>query len=192
MISKIGAIGNVNSSDAMQSLSPQTKILLESMGINTSNITTEAQGQTALKSAQGTQESQNSQQMQGLPPPPPPEGGNNSQMEAIKEEATSLAQKLGVSVSSADKINDIMDKISTALSKLESDAANNPQKTAQLTEYKTEFQHLYQSLSDAQSAMESSMAQAQVGANHIQSSMTGLASYNQASISISNANKIKF
>ncbi len=88
MISAIGSIGNINSSysvSAMQQvLTAQTKIQLQSLGIDTTNITTETQGQAALKSSQNSQQPQHS-------------GGSNSAMESLKEAAVSLAQKVGAS-----------------------------------------------------------------------------------------------
>lgn len=186
MISSIGAVGSVNSSysvyGAQQVLSPQTKLQLQSLGIDTTNIKTEAQGQTALQSSQNSQ-------TQGTQQAPPSGGGGNSAMESIKEEAVSLAQRVGVSVSSNDKIDDILDAIAGALSQLQAQAVNDPQKAAQIAQFQTEYQSLCQSVSDAQSSQQNSSVQS--ASNQIQSGMNGLASYNIASISISNSGKLK-
>jgi hypothetical protein len=185
MISAIGSIGSTNSSyaiSAQQNLTLQTKSQLESLGIDTANITTEAQGQAALKASQSSQQTQGTQQTQHA-------GGGNSAMKSLKEEAVALAQRLGVSVSSNEKLDEILDAIAQALSQMQAQAANNPQKAAQVAQYQAEYQSLCQSVSNIQSSMEASKAQS--GASQIQSSMNALAVYNMASISVANSGKIK-
>lgn len=190
MISAIGSLDSISSTyslyAAQQALTPQTKSQLEMLGIDTSSIKTEADGQALLQSSQGSQQTQDTKQTQGTPQAKPAGGGaDHAAFEKLKEEVVALAEKLGVSVSSSDKIDDILDAIAEAISKLETEAANNPQKMAQVAEYQAQYLSLCQSLSSLQASMEASKAQAASGASQIQSSMTGLANYNLAGIAIS-------
>lgn len=190
MVSSIGSIGSINSAYNVygaQPLTPQTKAQLEALGINTTNITTEAQGQAALKASQGSQQAQNTQQAQA----PHHRGGGNSAIKALVEEALALAQKVGASVSSNAKLDEILDAIADALSKMQADAANDPKKAALFAQYQAEYLSLCQSAETLKASMEASHNQAVSAAGMMQSSMDGLASYNMASISISNSDKLK-
>jgi len=187
MVSGIGSISNIGSSlsvsSIQQPLTPETKSKLENLGIDTTNIKTETQGQEALQSAQSSQQGQETQKNQESQKGQA--GGNQAAMQALKSQAEALASKVGVSVSSDDKLSDIMDKISQALSTMQAQAANDPQKLTQIAQYQTEFDSINQSASNLQTSMQIS---AQSGASQIQNSMTGLAIYNMASMSISNSN----
>jgi len=192
-MTSIGAISSVKSSFGLyaaqqQNLTAQTKIQLQSLGIDTTNIKTEAQGQTALESSQESQQSQSTQQTENNQQSKPA-GGDNSSADAIKEEAVALAQKIGASVSSNDELNDILDAISQAISKLQAQAVNDPQKAEQVAQYQAEFQSLCQSVSAMQSSNQESSVQ--TASSQIQASMNVLASYNLASISIANSGKLK-
>jgi len=190
MISAIGSLGSINSAyqvySADKSLSAQTKYQLESAGIDTTNITTESQGQTALQCPQNVQDTQ---QTQGIQQSQPACGGNSS-MESIKEEAVALVQKAGASVSSSDKLDDILDAISHAISNMQAQSANDPQKASQVAQYQADYQSLCQSVSDIQSSAQDSSVQS--ASNQIQSGMNALATYNMASISITNNGNLKF
>jgi len=65
MVSGIGAVSSLGLSTGIssvqQALTPQTKAQLEKLGIDTTNINTEEQGQAALKSAQASQKNENTQ-----------------------------------------------------------------------------------------------------------------------------------
>ena len=187
MISAIGSVGNIYAPNgvngAQQALSAQTKSQLQSLGIDTTNITTETQGQAALQSSQGSQQSQNTQQTQGTQQSSHA-GGGNSAIQSIKNDAIALAQKVGASVGSNDKLNDILSSISQALSNMQAQAANNPQKLDRVNACQSEYQSLCQSISSVQSSMEASKAQSQAGASQIQGSMNGLAIYNMAAMSM--------
>jgi len=186
MISSIGAVGTVSSSykiySSQQALTAQTKSQLESMGINTTNIKSEEQGQTTLQSLQ----TNNTTQTQNVQQAAPPSGGDSS-AESVKEAAISLAQKVGASVSSDDNIEDILDAISQAISNLQAQAANDPQKITKIKQFEADYQSLCQSVSEMEasktaSAIQGISSQAQTG-------LDGLASYNMASISIANSKK---
>ena len=194
MVSGVSSIGSVGSSGSgVQPLSPQTKAQLDLLGVNTSNIKTEAQGQTALQSAQSSQASQSAQQSQQSQQPQQTQGahkagGGNQAFESLKSEAMQLASKVGASVSQNDKLDAIMSAISTALTNMQAQAVNNPQKAARIKGYQVEFQSLSTSLSSMQSSSHQQAAQSQVASTQIQNSLNAMALYNMASVSISNSN----
>ena len=59
-ISSIGSLDSTTSTSSVQALTEETKQKLEALGIDTSNITTEAQGLAALATAQATSEASSS------------------------------------------------------------------------------------------------------------------------------------
>ena len=82
------------------------KLKLESLGINPTTVTSEAQAQALIAQAEATKNQQNAGQQQG--------GGNSSEQELLSE-AKSLASTVGVTVSSNDTLDDIIDNISAQL-----------------------------------------------------------------------------
>ena len=83
-----------------EELSSSTKLKLEALGIDPTTVTSEAQAQSLIAQAEAQQ---NSGQQQG--------GGNSSEQELLSE-AKTLASAVGVSVSSNDSLDDIIDNIS--------------------------------------------------------------------------------
>lgn len=185
MVSGIGAIGSTGSSfgvSAVQSiLTAQTRAQLESLGIDITNIKTEAEGQSALQSAQSTQQGQKTQKSHGAKGHKA--GGGNAASQAIKQETMALAEQLGISVPSDAKLSEIMDAISQAITDMQAKAGNDPEKIAQVAQYQATFQALGQAINNLQSSKQSSSG-FQSGASQLQTSMSALASYNMASISI--------
>jgi hypothetical protein len=182
MVGSISNIGSATSiSSVQQPLTPETKSKLENLGIDTTNVKTEAQGKAILQSVQSSQQGQEAQNTQK----PQKSHGNNNALQYLKAQAEALASKVGASISSDAKLNDIMDAISQRIAVLQSEAANDPQKMVQVTQYQAEYNSLSQSISSVQIS-EQSIAQA--GTSQIQNSMNGMAIYNIASISISNNN----
>lgn len=188
MVAGVGSIGNVGSSSSVssvqQQLTPQTKALLESLGVDTSSIQTEAQGQIALVQAQNSQQSNDAQKSQGSQQSHQG-GGNREAFQSIKADAIDLAGKLGISVAQNSKLSDIMTSIAQALSTLQVQAGSDPQKLAQVSQYQSEFDAIGQSIQSLQSSIQPS--QASSGSKQIQNSMACLAVYNMASIAIANS-----
>ncbi len=89
-----------------EELSSSTKQKLEALGIDPTTVTSEAQAQSLIAQAEATQHQQNSGQQQ--------QGGNSSEQELLSE-AKSLASTIGVSVSSNDSLDDIIDNISAEI-----------------------------------------------------------------------------
>lgn len=86
-----------------EELSSTTKLKLEALGIDPSTVTTEAQAQTLIAQAEAAKQQNNAGQQQ--------QGGNSSEQELLSE-AKNLATKVGVTVSSNDSLDDIVDNIS--------------------------------------------------------------------------------
>ena len=86
-----------------EELSSTTKLKLEALGIDPSTVTTEAQAQTLIAQAEAAKHQNNAGQQQ--------QGGNSSEQELLSE-AKNLATEVGVTVSSSDSLDDIIDNIS--------------------------------------------------------------------------------
>lgn len=110
----MSSISSINSSQSaavltyktQEELSSSTKLKLEALGIDPTTVTSEAQAQTLIAQAEATKHQQNAEQQQG--------GGNSSEQELLSE-AKSLASTVGVTVSSNDTLDDIIDNISAQL-----------------------------------------------------------------------------
>ena len=110
----MSSISSINSTQSaavstyktQEELSSSTKMKLESLGIDPTTVTSEAQAQALIAQAEATKNQQNAGQQQG--------GGNSSEQELLSE-AKSLASTVGVTVSSNDTIDDIIDNISAQL-----------------------------------------------------------------------------
>lgn len=184
MVSGISSISSYSTttSSSTQALTAQTKMQLQSLGVDTSQITTETQGQAALQEAQSSQSSQQTQSTQQSQQAS--SSGNNS----LKEQAKALAAELGIAVPDKAKLSEIMDQISTKLEQMQAQSVSSPNQASQVAKYQAEYQSLANSVSESQSvkAAQSTQASSKSGASQLQSSLNGLANYNMASISISN------
>ena len=159
--------GGVKSSGSSTALTDATKKKLEAMGIDTSKIKTETDGQTKLKEAQASQGSASAQGKHQ-----PPQGA--SQMKSIEEEATALAGKMNVDVKKGDKIDDILSNISQKITGLQASAGTDESKKSEVGNYQSEYNKIsteYQSLKTAQSMLSNSL--------------NGLANYNKAAFGLS-------
>lgn len=153
--SSIGASSSTNT----QKLTAATKVQLEALGVDTTNITTETQGQAALKAAQANQEAHHASK-----------GAHkgNSSMDSIKAEATSLASQVGVSVSNTDKVDDILSNISAKISEMQAGAGDDKAKLAQVQQYETQLEAISAEFSKMQSSQQ-----------QLSSSMSSMASSNK-------------
>lgn len=164
MTDSINAVNSTSAASSASStsnkLTAATKAQLEALGVDTTYIKTESDGQIALKQAQASQ----TQKAQA-------NGGSSASKESIKAQIQSLASQVGVSVSQTDKPEDILTKISEKISSLRAEAGNDQSKLAQIEQY----QQQYESLSGQMLSMQTSQAQ-------LAASMSGLANYNKALI----------
>ena len=157
------AVKNTSSSSS-GALSEDTKKKLEALGIDTSNITKETQGKSKLKEAQAAAHAQGHGQK--------PQSA--SSMQAIKTEVDALAAKMGVSVGTNDKIDDIFRNISAKISSLQSAAGTDKTKSAEVESYQAEY-----------ASISSEYTQMQASQSMLGKSLNALASYNKAALGLS-------
>lgn len=144
---------NISSS---QKLTDVTKKKLEYLGIDTVNIKTEAQGQAELKIAV-QKELQSAQ------------AANNGGSEAmLKAQAKDLAYQVGASVSSSQKVGDILTKVSSKITELKQAAGRDETKLSKVYQYQSQYDAIVSSFNNMQTAK-----------NQIATGMDGLANYNK-------------
>lgn len=176
VINAIGSTSAVSGSSPVSSantkLTAETKSKLEALGVDTTNITTEAQGQIALLQAQQQQQIHHGHKAHS--------GNDKAEMETLKSEATSLAAKVGITVSSDEKVSDIVAAIGPVIEAKVAAAGNDQSKIAEAQELQGEYGLLSASLSN----LEAQHSQAQASQAKLSSSMDGLANYNKASFKL--------
>ena len=101
-------INNLSFAMGGQPLTPATKAKLEALGIDTTNIKTEAEGKAMLIAAQA--ERSNSAQKSKQP--------KGNQNDEVMEKVKQLADDLNVTYSDSDTVDDIVDRISSKVEKL--------------------------------------------------------------------------
>lgn len=150
-ISSITSTKPISSSDSASiKLTNATKVKLEALGINTTNIKTEIQGQAALRTAEEKRKA-----LQKLKT----ESANRSQ-EVIKTEAKSLAAQVGASVSDDDSVSDILIKVASKVNDLKASAGDDSTKQAEADQDQAKYEALaneYSSVQAAQSKLSGSM-----------------------------------
>jgi len=161
---------STSSSSSAQKLTDDTKKKLQDLGVDISGITSEAQGQIALLIAQ--QQAQQAQSAQGTKPH---SGSGKAEMDALKSQATTLAGKLGISVSSDEKISDIIAAIGPAIDAKVSAAGNDQIKVEEAQGLQEEFSSLSSSLSN----MQAQHAQSAQGAKTLDTSLNSMAAQNK-------------
>ncbi len=131
-MSSISSIGSAHSMAVSayksEELSSSTKMKLEALGIDPSNVTSEAQAQMLINQAEATKHQQSSEQQQ--------QGGNSSEQQLLSE-AKQLATAVGASVSSDDSLDDIIDNISEKIQVMM--ASNDPSKVKMAQGYQTQL-----------------------------------------------------
>lgn len=103
-------------------LSSSTKLKLEALGIDPSTVTSEAQAQTLIAQAEVAKHQNNAGQQQ--------QGGNSSEQELLSE-AKNLASQVGVTVSSNDSLDTIIDNISKEIQVILNSGDKSKMATAQ-------------------------------------------------------------
>lgn len=105
-----------------EELSSSTKLKLEALGIDATSVTSEAQAQTLIAQVEAAKRQKNAGQQQ--------QGGNSSEQELLTE-AKNLARQVGVTVSSKDSLDDIIDNISKELQVMLNSGDKSKASTAQ-------------------------------------------------------------
>lgn len=103
-------------------LSSSTKLKLEALGIDPSTVTSEVQAQTLIAQAEAAKHQNNAGQQQ--------QGGNSSEQELLSE-AKNLASQIGVTVSSNDSLDTIIDNISKEIQVMLNSGDKSKMATAQ-------------------------------------------------------------
>lgn len=125
-VSMIGYMNNVSAIYQGQRLSAATKAKLEALGINTSNIKTEAEGKIKLQEALLERASQNEKTAKS---------DKNSKTDSALERAKWLAKKLNVYYSNYDKTDDIIYKIKLKVEEMLQAAGEDSDKKANAAYY---------------------------------------------------------
>lgn len=140
-VANIANMINFGSGNSTATLTAATKAKLEALGIDTTNIKTEAEGQAILKAAEAKPE-----EIQKIHAPK-----SSSSINSIKAEVIQLASEVGISVSSSDKIDDILNKIAYKINELIVNAGNDQNKLTQINKYQSELDTLSNELSNMES-----------------------------------------
>lgn len=157
-VSSVSTSSLSSTSSSSSALSDDTKKKLEALGLDPTKYTTEAQAQAAITAAQEKQAQQSQQ------------GGSNS-YESIKTEVNSLASTMGIEVGSNDKLEDILDKISTQITTLQASAGTDATKLADVNNYQAQYTTITSELSKIEAAKNMTGASA-------------LANYNKAALGL--------
>lgn len=168
----INAINGMNSANSVSAsgssaapLSEATKKKLEALGIDTTKIKTENEGQLKLKEAQSGQASHAVKQRQQ-------KSNGGSETQALTEQAKALAAQVGVSISSKDELPDILVKISDKLSDMVVQSAKDPQKLQQIKQYESQFASIAGEFLNLEAKIQEKQTK-------LTGSMDSLASYNK-------------
>ena len=108
-----------------EELSLTTKLRLEALGINASEVKTEAQAQILIAQAQAAPKQNNSGYQ-----------NNNSTKQELLAEAKNLAQNTGTNYSEKDELETILQNISNRLNTI---SENYPEKTEVVKEYQNKL-----------------------------------------------------
>lgn len=165
-----GAISSINmgltpsislsSSSSAQKLTDATKNQLQLLGIDTTKITTEAQGQTILSQALQAQQSLQPQvqQTQNITNS---KNNSNDEIKSLKEQAIELSGKVGVTVSQNERLSDIIATLGPAIESKISAAGSDQTKIAEAQELEAEYDLISSSLTKIQTQSQQSKQSSQ-------------------------------
>jgi len=115
-----------------QALTAKTRAKLIALGVDVSNIRTEAEGKMKLQTAQLENNSTN-------------KAKSSNQEDQLLERAKSLADDLNVKVSDFDNLNDIVGKIKDKIDELKAEAGEDFDKKSDVAYYEKELSGIEQS-----------------------------------------------
>lgn len=143
-------------------LTEDTRSELESLSVDTTDISTESQGQQILKEAKATQQKEDAQKPLG-------QRGARSE-ELIKNDVKYMANQLGIPISGSDSTQVIINNIFDTLNLLKTDSRKNKALEAQIIQVETQLE----ALSDEYEKMSK-------GKTKLTGTMDALARYNKVS-----------
>ncbi len=153
-INNISNLGASYSFCTQNKLSEETKRKLQALGIDATNVTSEAQAQmliTAAQSRQQVQKTDNTSTGQ--------ETTCSSELELITK-AKTLASKMGVSVSQNSTMTEILTSLSNKISTLTAQTGNDKTKSNEIQQFRSELTSLeneYSTLTQSQNSIFSAM-----------------------------------
>lgn|SRR5574344_783714 len=150
-----------SSSSSSTALTDATKKKLEALGINTTDIKTESDGQEKLKEAQAAQNAQNAKPAQ------------QAQSNTVETEAKDLASQMGVVVGNNDDLATILDSISAQISNVQASAGTDETKKSEADNYQIQYNTIYQEYQ-----------QQEASKSMLTGSLDGMAAYNKAALGL--------
>jgi hypothetical protein len=133
-------------------ISNSTKRQLEALGIDSSNVTSEAQAQSLITAKQAEKSFQDTMSMNAENQQ---EQSSDTTESSLISEAKTLASELGISVSSDATFDEITSEINDAIEKLMEKSANDPQAMQRAQSYMTQLAQLNSSYSSVSSSTNS-------------------------------------
>ena len=146
-ISSINSSSNNDSSIKKSYISDAKKRQLQSLGIDPTTVSSESQAQSIINAKKAEKSFQDSLTTKTQATDKTTQKAESSESSLISE-AKSLAEELGVSVSSDDTFDEITAAISDAIEKLMDKSANDSQALQQIQIYKTRLSQLNNQYSD--------------------------------------------
>ena len=157
------SLNSINYNNSVDYKKPQisasTKRKLESLGIDPNLVTSETQALALIASRQS--EKSFEQYAVSQEPVQRTEQNSNSSESSLISEAKSLAEQLGISISSDDTFEDITAQIASAIQNLMDRAVNDPQALQRAQAYKAQLAGLttqYSDISNSNSSLYSAMS----------------------------------
>lgn len=165
-ISSVSGSSSSSASSTSSVLSNETKSKLKALGLDPADYTSESAAKSAIAEATA-KKAQEAQQTQSQSKPQ-----RSGVLETVETNTKELASKMGISISTEDKLADIFDKISTKIDELQASAGTDASKKTDASGYKSEYSILYSEYSQATATQNMTGASA-------------LASYNKAALGLS-------
>lgn len=151
-INNVSNLGASYSFCTQNKLSDETKRKLQALGIDYTNVASEAQAQLLIQSAQSRQQIQKTD--------------NNNQQTTCSSElelisrAKTLASKVGISISQNASMSDILTSLSNKITNLTTKSSETINKNNEIEQYRTELTTLeneYSNLTQSQNSIFSAM-----------------------------------
>ena len=160
-VSSVSTTTSSTSTTTTNQISEATKRKLEALGIDASNVTSEAQAQSLIAAKETEQSFQDSLTASTQ------DSSSDSSESTLISEAKALAEQLGVTVASDDTFDDITAEINDAIEKLIDKAGSDPIALQRANSYQMQLAQLssqYSSVSTSNSSIYAAMS-AQAASN---------------------------
>lgn len=154
MVSAISAVSFSTSTVNYDALTQATKIRLEALGIDTSGIRTESEGQLKLKEVQSTTTANKSQKKESDSEGSSKKAGSsNPSMDSIRQDVKALAADVGVRYSESDDVDDVLLAIEKKISSLAGSVdSSNKESSGEVKAYQARYDAIYTTYKSAQAS----------------------------------------